>query len=165
MGDLNVVGNVEIGDNSSSLTLKVNGQDIKGLADAALATAVANAVSIAGMSELLERNVSHMNPSGGYTAWPLLTDVTVVVHDVPGTSNLSRYRLPEFPVDGQVIDLFVATSNGALVLHTGAFLTNGITRIFHSNSVLQSPPYQCSLSGPFRYKAVYIEVTNVWLIL
>ena len=111
---------------------------------------------------LLERNTTHMNP-GNYSSWPLLTGVTVFIHDTG--ANSSRYRLPEFPVDGQVIDLFLPNSSGGLNIHTGAFQVGGTYRMMHTNSVGKSGNYQCNLVGTNRYKAVFIEATQKWLIL
>ena len=111
---------------------------------------------------LLERNTTHMNP-GGYTSWPRLTDISAFIHDTG--ANMSRYRLPEFPIDGQVIDFFIPNSSGGLALHTGAETVGGVVRKMHINSVGKYSDYECSLTGVNRYKGVFIEATNQWLIL
>ena len=103
-----------------------------------------------------------MNP-GGYTSWPLLDGVSVFVHDTG--ANSSRYRLPQYPVDGEEIELFLATASGALNLHTGAFVVNGVYRQMHASSIGKQSAYQCDLTGVNRYKCVFIEATQKWLIL
>ena len=110
---------------------------------------------------LLERNTVHMNP-GNYTVWPILDDVTVFVHD---TTQTSRYRLPEFPVDGQQLLILtaVAAGQGTINIHTGAF--SG--RTFHWKSTGFASSVQCNLNsvGTTKFHCVYISALNQWLLV
>ena len=103
-----------------------------------------------------------MNPSGGYTNYPRL-DASVFIHDTG--ANMSRYRLKEFPVDGEEIDFFIPNSSGGLAIHTGADTVGGVVRKMHINSIGKYSDYECSLQGTNRYKGVFIAATNQWLIL
>ena len=138
--------------------ITVTGADIE--IDGTLVKAKLDSIS----TPLLVRNTVHLNP-GSYTNWTELAGVSVFVHDVSGASNLSRYRLPETVVDGMVIDLFLATTNGSLILHTGAHQTVGLVRKMKYNSVGRYSDYEVALSGVNRYMACYISETNEWLIL
>ena len=109
----------------------------------------------------LVHNQVHMNP-GGYTSWPILNDVTCVVHD---TNQSSRFRLAEFPIDGQQLTILTCapSGTGGLNIHTGAF--NG--RTFHPNSTGIASTVQCNLVavGANKFHCVYILSTDEWLLV
>ena len=115
---------------------------------------------LAEIDPVLVRNNVHMNP-GGYTLWPIL-EATVFVHD---TNQTSRYRLPEFPVDGQEILILTCApaGQGTINLHTGAFSS----RTFHWKSTGYASSVQCNLNsvGTSKFHIVFIDGLNQWLLV
>ena len=120
----------------------------------------ANVTAIAAIQHSLELNETHMNP-GQYYNWPLLTGKTVLHHN---STQSSRYRLPEFPVDGQQLTIF-CSSGGAINLHTGAF--GDPDRTFHPNSTGLVGTTQCNLGslGTQIFHCVYTEDNDQWLLI
>ena len=120
----------------------------------------ANVTAIAAIQHSLELNETHMNP-GQYYNWPLLTGKTVLHHN---STQSSRYRLPEFPVDGQQLTIF-CSSGGNINLHTGAFGTPN--RTFHANSTGLASTVQCNLGslGTQIFHVVYTEDNDQWLLI
>ena len=109
--------------------------------------------------ELLRNNV-HQTP-GGVENWNRMSDsLTVFIHD---TNSTSKQRLPVSPVDGQIIDIFCAAGAGlgTIILHTG------YDHDFHSASTGFSNTGQCNLNsvGTQRFKVVFIESTDEWLLI
>ena len=107
-------------------------------------------------------NTVNMNP-GGYTTWPLLTGVTILIH---ATTAMSRYRLEEFPQDGQQLKIMCCAggTGGSIALHTGAFNN---TRKFHPQSTGYASTWQVGLSnvGAKTFNVVYIQSLDQWLLL
>ena len=124
------------------------------------AAGVVTAIAVNGPS--LEINSAHMNP-GGYTNWPIL-NVKTFVHN---TTQASRYRLPEFPEDGQSILIMTAggATFGTINLHTGAWGTPG--RTFHAASTGLNGTVQCDLNnvGMQVFHVTYIASSNQWLLI
>ena len=101
-----------------------------------------------------------MNP-GGYTNWPLLTGVTVLVHN---TNQMSRYRLDPNPVDGQTLLIMCCApaGQGSLNIHTGG---GGPT--FHANSTGYYNSVQCNLGtvGTSTFHVTWIDSLDQWLLV
>jgi len=111
---------------------------------------------------LLLRNTVNENP-GGYSNWNLMDDkLTAFVHD---STQMSRQRLPLNPVNGQEITLYIANSGGALNIHTGAPVIDGVYRTFHISSTGRASAYQCNVSPPNKYTCIFIESVQQWLLL
>ena len=119
--------------------------------------------TISSSAPSMVRNTVHMQPGSNPANWELLPDdLTTLVHD---TNSTSRYRLPQTPVDGQLIHVMscAASGTGTINLNTGSF--SG--RTFQPNSTGIASTIQVNLNsvGTNSWTIVYIDDTNEWLFV